>query len=271
MKEADIAFNDLYAIAPYGNGGEVQCMVVRRKCPPKPGASRSRMYQCSDPGSDRTIKYDASKILMPWSEYEKTAEYAERHLATVKDAMDRSVRAAAERWAVTVRDLVVASLGADPNAYVSGILFGAGSTDLSLNAIAERVMVGHVTTNYQTILQMTGAPLPSTAAIQEAIDERDAVVGQAIRNSLPQRITALEAEWDELCGIPTTLWEFGTWIAHNLPNLVRDLTSAQVDGPHRLLVEIAKKQPGNQFLKTVAAESAQFNYLIQHLDYLDGP
>lgn len=267
MKEADIQYKQLYAVEPYeGQGRELLCMVVETKMPPKAGASRSRMYRCRMHGDSNASPQfiDASKILMSWADYEKTPEYAERHLETVTQALDASVHQAKQNWARTLESYVIAATPKSKNGQtVVGVRL-LGRTD-TVEDLVDTVMGGSVHTDIGAIVRLGQLPIPDTAPVQAAMDHRQETLASLTRQVLPHREARLLAGMREARAANVDgRWVNGSRIA--LENYVDDLALTGIEGPHELLVELSKAFPTEPWLKELT-QQPQFHYLIPYLDF----
>lgn len=256
MKEADINFGSLYLCEI---DGTKECKRILRKVPPEPGRQRSRTYVWENPdGTQPTYDFtvDASKIICPWSEYEKTPEYAERHRAKVLSQLNGAVNTAINTWYEQLRQYLSTITKANlANAYVTYDLRSAENID----DLMSRVMQLKVLVPLGDFINLTQVPLPPTNALEAAFETRGDVEQQFLAQELPEIEQALLTEVGNLSSS-------GDGALAHLDRYLEIIRKLGTPAEHLPLTRLASIIPKSRFLKSLTEED-QFKYLIPRLDW----
>jgi hypothetical protein len=253
MKEADITFGSLYLCEI---DGDKHCKRIVRKVPPEAGRQRSRTYVWENPDGTQPVydfMVDASKIICPWSEYEKTPEYAERHRARVMSELEATLSSSLSIWYEQLRQYVRTLTGA--TMAVSYLPYDVRNGVESVQDFEERILKQRVTLSLADLVKYTKIPLPPLDAVQTAFETKAEIESQFLKASLPATEGAL------LEAIDT-----GGYSIAQVNQYVSAVTKTGTPGPHAPLVKLAVSDPRDSFLKGLT-EDDQFAYLIPHLDW----
>lgn len=259
MKEADIVFDDWYAVEV---DSHVQRWKIDYKHPAAPGKSRSRMYRISNEnGLYRDT--DASKIRMPWVKYERTPEYSEKRRAQVQGDLDGRVYAAMSDWMDTLREYLTSLLGpyAPPNRPVLTMTNGVpprAHTAVSTAEFLDQVeKATYLNIPLKALIKLGDIPLPPTASIDAAIDQRKEVNDHLLVQSLP----LLERRAMQLAEFNHEMWR-----NDETADYIRALILSGTPGPHPPLVKLAEYS----IYPVDPTSSPQFAYLLAVDDDEDG-
>lgn len=256
MKEADIVFGERYAV---DTGNSKTCYIVVDKVPVQPGKTRSRTYNCRQPDSQNqwVTQVDASKIVMRWSEYEKTEEYFQAHSEDVNRQLMSSMAAAQRTWVETLGEYVQAILpGTDSErvarVYMAGTMPHREPDDFIQWALRRST----VTISVEQFLQMSGNEyiLPPDDEIRSVQELRHDVEKEHAAHLLPKKE-------EEIREIMTTQGGVGEYAIRDYVAL---LTTLDIPGPHPLLLEMVQQAPAASIWRELTADP-RFGYLIAHL------
>lgn len=264
MKEADLVFGEKYAI-DRSTAMAAECWTVVKKEPAAPGKSRSRMYVITQQSSADTVReerIDAGKILMPWSEYEKTPAYAQMHFEQVTQALHEQVGSEVEKWWDLTHAWLLATVGGYgyscglPSAVPVGSYRAALDLDTFLTTALSRMQISMPLAAF---IKITELPLPDTASVEAAIEQRVEITNNLHRQRLPH----LEATVAEMLNDPdaSNAWE----LRRAVDDYAAALDLTDTPGPHPTMVKLAKQFPQWDFVHALT-ERQVLRYLIQYLE-----
>jgi hypothetical protein len=254
VKEADIQFGEWYAVK--NDDGDIVREKVLSKVPVQPGKTRSRMYILEHAYLEPRV--DASKIMMPWSQYEQTDEYARDHVSKLGHTLDHEVAKAVTDWNFSFLQFLSQITGSEqvPRAPHYRVYSSA-----SVDEFFERILSTTVVTlSAKKLMALADIPVPPAHNVQALIEQRNEVLRQSYGQLLPRLAAATEASIDAYeNGPPLTVLD-----DKPLSEFVDALRVTGDSTPHPTLIRVAQTFPSWHFVAALASES-QFSYLLRYL------